>query len=174
MRPFFSASVSNPHYEYRDEITRDFQGLFGIDTETDMSYLTFSSLTVPRVVKMTTLGAVSDANFVKMMTFQVQWTPGESLFIMFDSDVYIFRIINQIILKFSLKHSSVRLMSSPKFTICNGLLSDGTSEWVIKFNGLSRTANNEVHVIHTSRAIIAYIHWNQMFKAFRIRIFRHK
>ena len=28
------------------------------------------------------------------------------------------------------------------------------NEWVIKFNGLSRTADSEVHVIHISRLII--------------------
>ena len=33
-------------------------------------------------------------------------------------------------------------------------VSDG--EWVIKFNGLSRTADIEVHVVHISRVIIAY------------------
>ena len=29
------------------------------------------------------------------------------------------------------------------------------SEWVIKFNGLSRTADSEVHIVHISRVIIA-------------------
>ena len=28
-------------------------------------------------------------------------------------------------------------------------------EWVIKFNGLSRTADSEVHIVHISRVIIA-------------------
>ena len=32
---------------------------------------------------------------------------------------------------------------------------DGVSEWVIKFNGLSRTADSEVHIVHISRVIIA-------------------
>ena len=30
------------------------------------------------------------------------------------------------------------------------------SEWVIKFNGLSRTADSEVHIVHISRVIIAW------------------
>ena len=30
-----------------------------------------------------------------------------------------------------------------------------TSEWVIKFNGLSRTADSEVHIVHISHVIIA-------------------
>ena len=29
------------------------------------------------------------------------------------------------------------------------------SEWVIEFNGLSQTANSEVHIVHISRVIIA-------------------
>ena len=29
------------------------------------------------------------------------------------------------------------------------------SEWVIRFNGLSRTADSEVHIVHISRVIIA-------------------
>ena len=29
------------------------------------------------------------------------------------------------------------------------------SEWVIKFNGLSQTADSEVHIVHISRVIIA-------------------
>ena len=32
---------------------------------------------------------------------------------------------------------------------------DQVSEWVIKFNSLSRTADSEVHIIHISRVIIA-------------------
>ena len=32
---------------------------------------------------------------------------------------------------------------------------DWESEWVIKFNGLSRTADSEVHIVHISRVIIA-------------------
>ena len=31
----------------------------------------------------------------------------------------------------------------------------GVSEWVIKFYGLSRTADSEVHIVHISRVIIA-------------------
>ena len=30
------------------------------------------------------------------------------------------------------------------------------SEWVIKFNGLSRTVDSKVHIVHISRVIIAY------------------
>ena len=30
------------------------------------------------------------------------------------------------------------------------------SEWMIKFNGLSRIADSEVHVIHISRVILTY------------------
>ena len=30
------------------------------------------------------------------------------------------------------------------------------SEWVIKFNGLSRTADSEVHIVHISRVIMAF------------------
>ena len=35
------------------------------------------------------------------------------------------------------------------------LATSPVSEWVIKFNGLSRTADSEVHIVHISRVIIA-------------------
>ena len=36
-----------------------------------------------------------------------------------------------------------------------GFTWERVSEWVIKFNGLSRTADSEVHIVHISRVIIA-------------------
>ena len=42
--------------------------------------------------------------------------------------------------------------------VLNNILSNSlwwVSEWVIKFNGLSRTADSEVHIVHISRVIIA-------------------
>ena len=44
----------------------------------------------------------------------------------------------------------------PTWTMTTIPFQPGVSEWVIKFNGLSWTADSEVHVVHISCVIIAY------------------
>ena len=55
-----------------------------------------------------------------------------------------------------MKFSSLAALEVVNMTTSSAASDGNFAKWVIKFNGLSWTADSEVHVVHISRVIITY------------------